>query len=228
MSELKLYGYRGERMEKIEKYLIPLGMVGVIFYFFHTVLGNILWPEYNPITMDISSLTADGAPNAHLLKILGLIYSICMILMAIALVIKAFNRYHSYLKTGYVILLIMQLTSAFGYSLFPLTGDKTDMNFQNIMHIIVTIVVVFTTIASSFFISLGYLKQENMKKLGNITLIFATLITLFGLFNPISMAMQLNILGLSERLVIYNIQVLMFILSYYYTFLEKSSRVESA
>lgn len=212
-------------MKKVEKCLIPLGMIGVIFYFFHTILGNILWPDYNPITMDISSLTADGAPNVQLLRILGLIYSICMISMVIALVIKSFNKYHCLLKAGYVILLIMQLTSAFGYSLFPLTGDKTEMNFQNIMHIIVTVVVVFTTIASSFLISLGYLKQENMKKLGNFALIFAILITLFGMFNPISMAMQLNILGLSERLVIYTIQIFMFVLSYYYTFSEKSSKI---
>jgi hypothetical protein len=214
-------------MMKIEKCLIPLGMIGAIFYFIHTILGNILWADYNPITMDISSLTADGAPNAQLLRILSLIYSICMILMVLALVIKAFNKYHSLLKTGYLILLIMQLSSAFGYSLFPLTGDKTVMNFQNMMHIIVTVVVVFTTIASSFLISLGYLKQENIKRLGKISLFFAILITLFGMFNPISMAMQLNVLGLSERLVIYTIQVFMFILSYYYTFLEKSSYVKN-
>jgi Protein of unknown function (DUF998) len=218
----------GVEMKKIEKYLTSLGMIGVIFYFFHTILGNILWADYNPITMDISSLTADGAPNAQLLRILGLIYSICMILMVIALVIKAFNKYHSLLKVGYVVLLIMQLTSAFGYSLFPLTGDKTQMNFQNMMHIIVTVVVVFTTIGSSFLIALGYLKQENMKRLGKISLVFAILITLFGMFNPISMAMQLNVLGLSERLVIYTIQVFMFILSYYYTFLEKDSRIEAS
>lgn len=210
-------------MDKLKKYLYPLGMVGVIFYFLHTILGNILWEEYNPITTDISSLTAQGAPNAQLLRVMGLIYGICMILMVIALVIKAFNSYRGMLKAGFIILLIMQLTSAIGYGLFPLTGDKTEMNFQNLMHIMVTVIVVFTTIASSFMIALGYLKQENMKKLGRIALVFAILITLFGMFNPISMAMQLNILGLTERLVIYTIQVFMFILSYYYTFLEKDS-----
>lgn len=209
--------------EKI-RYIIPLGMIGVLFYFLHTILGNILWSEYNPITTDISSLTADGAPNAQLLKIFGLIYGICMILMSIALVIKAFIKYHQLLRIGYVVLLIMQLTSAFGYSLFPLSGDKTEMNFQNMMHIIVTVIVVFTTIASTFFIALGYLKQENMKKLGKVTLVFAILITLFGMFNPISMAMQLNVLGLSERLVIYTIQIFMFILSYYYTYLEGETK----
>lgn len=63
-------------MKKIEKLLISLGMVGVIFYLLHTILGNILWTEYNPITTDISSLTANGAPNAPLLKAFGTIYGI--------------------------------------------------------------------------------------------------------------------------------------------------------
>lgn len=208
-------------MEKVLKYLYPLGMVGVVFYVLHTTLGNLLWSEYNPITTDISSLTAQGAPNAGLLRILSFIYSVCMVFMVTALVIKAFNQYRGLLKTGYIILLIMQLTSAIGYSLFPLTGDKTEMNFQNMMHIIVTVVVVFTTIASSFLIAFGYLRQDNKKKMGKVSLVFAILITLFGMFNPISMGLQLNILGLTERLVIYTIQAFIFILSYYYTFLDR-------
>ncbi|NSW90364.1 MAG: DUF998 domain-containing protein [Firmicutes bacterium] len=199
---------------------MPFGMIGVLFYFTHTILGRILWKEYNPITMDISSLTADGAPNAHLLRMLTFIYGICMVLFIVGLIKKSFSEYHSLLKTGYIVLMIMQLTSIFGYSLFPLSGDKTEMNFQNIMHIIVTVIVVFTTIASSFLISFGYLKQEKMKGLGKFTLVMAILITVFGVFNPISMNLKLNILGLTERLVIYTIQVLMFVLSYYYTFKE--------
>lgn len=204
---------------KVNKYIFSLGMIGALFYFLHTILGNILWTEYNPITMDISSLTADGAPNAGLLRILGLIYGVCMIAMVAALLIKALKEYNSMLKVGFAILLIMQLTSAFGYSLFPLMGDKTEMNFQNMMHIIITIIVVFTTISSTFLIAFGYSKQ-GMKNLGKITLAFAILITLFGSLNPITMGLELNVLGLTERLTIYTIQLFMFMLSYYYTFLE--------
>ena len=207
-------------MEKIYKFIMALGMVGILFYFAHTIIGNILWIDYNPITTDISSLTANGAPNANLLKIFTSIYSVCMVLFVAMLIKKAFSEYHSLLKTGFIILMIMQLTSLFGYSLFPLTGDKTVMNFQNMMHIIVTIIVVFTTVLSSFLISLGYLKQEKMKGLGKFTLLMAILITMFGAFNPIFMSLKLDLLGLTERLVIYTIQVLMFVLSYYYTFLE--------
>lgn len=207
-------------MGKTDRFLMPLGMVGVLFYFAHTTIGRILWKDYNPITTDISSLTSDIAPNSSLLRVFTLVYGICMILFVLGMIIKSFKQYHSQLKIGYIIMMIMQLTSTIGYSLFPLSGDKTDMNFQNMMHIIVTVIVVFTTICSSFLISIGYLKQEKIKRLGNFTLVLVILITIFGVFNPISMSLKLNILGLTERLVVYTIQILMFSLSYYYTFRE--------
>lgn len=208
-------------MKKLEKYLLPLGMAGVLLYLAHTILGNVLREGYNPITMDISSLTADGAPHAELLKVLGFIYGVCMILMVVALMFKAFTHYHSMLRIGFCILMIMQLTSLVGYSLFPLTGDKTETNLQNTMHIVVTVVVVLTTVTSSFLISLGYLKQEKKRMLGKFTLVMAILITIFGVMNPIVIHLELNILGLTERLAIYSIQALMFVISFYYTFVEK-------
>lgn len=209
---------------KLEKIFIPLGMLGVITYFVHIILGNILWHEYNPITTDISSLTASGAPNAELLRVFTLIYGVCTIMFVVGLMIKAFRKYHGLVKSGYIVLLTMELTSLFGYSFFPLTGDKTEMNFQNMMHVIVTVVVVFTTIASGFLLSAGYIKQEKMKSLGKFTLVMAVLITLFGATNPIGMGLGLNILGLTERLVIYTLQIMMFVLSYYYTFSKKENK----
>lgn len=208
-------------MKKLEKYTTPLGMIGVIAYLIHTILGQILWNSYNPITTDISSLTAVGAPNRELLLIFTYIYGISMLLFIIGLIVKAFRKYHFSLKTGYIIMFIMQLVSFVGYSLFPITGDKTEMNLQNLMHIIVTVIVVFTTIASSYFLSYGYLKQKN--KLGKFILIMAVVITITGLTNPIGMGLELNILGLTERLVIYSLQFMIFVISAYYTF-NKSER----
>lgn len=205
-------------MKKLEKYTIPLGMIGVIAYISHTILGNILWSEYNPITADISSLTAINSPNRELLLILTYIYGILMILFITGLLIKAFRKYHSSVKIGYIIMIIMQIVSFFGYSFFPLTGDKTVMTFQNIMHIIVTVIVVFTTIASGYFLAFGYLKQEKKRNLGKFILIMAIIITIFGMTNPIGMGLKLNILGLTERLVIYSLQLMLFVISAYYTF----------
>jgi hypothetical protein len=199
------------------KWLMPLGMLGTIFYFAHTILGSVLWQEYNPITTDISSLTADGAPHAGMLRVLTMAYGVCFVLFVLGMLQKAFKDYHKVTKTGYVVLLVMALSSVMGYSLFPLTGDKEVMNFQNLMHIVVTALVVVTTIASLFLIAIGYLKFERLKPLGRIALTAAILITCFGMLNPISMSQEWNVLGLTERLVIYTLQLFVFLLSYVYT-----------
>lgn len=203
---------------KNTKWIMPLGMISAVAYFAHVFVGQALWKEYNPITTDISSLTAVGAPNADLLRPFGIIYGVCFLLFVIGMAIKAFKEYHTITKIGYVIFLAMAITTIVGYNLFPLTGDKTVMNFQNMMHIIVTVVVVFTTIFSFLFIAFGYLKKEKFRPLGIICLLTAVLITVFGVLNPIGMSMKLNILGLTERLAIFTLQAFVFFLSFVYTF----------
>ena len=206
---------------KLEEFFMPLGMIGVVAYMIHIILGNILWHEYNPITTDISSLTADGAPNSSLLRIFTTIYGICMILFTLGMIVKSLRKYHLAMRVGYTILLGMEVISLFGYSAFPLVGDKTVMNLKNIMHIAVTVAVVITTISSAFTLAYGYLSQEKIKNLGKFILIMAIIITLCGMMNPISMSMKLNIMGLTERLVIYSLQILIFVLSFYYTRCDK-------
>lgn len=205
-------------MIKIETITMPLGMVGVVAYFLHTFIGQLLWSEYNPVTTDISSLTALGAPNRNLLMIFTAIYGIATILFVLGMIVKSFRKYHSAACIGWIVFLLMNLVSMFGYSLFPLTGDKTEMTFSNMMHIVVTVIVVFTTISAGFFLAYAYLKQEKNKKLGVFTSIMATIIMITGALNPIGMANNLNILGLTERAVIYSLQLMMFVFSAYYTF----------
>lgn len=206
------------KMENFESLTMPLGMIGVIFYLLHTLLGQLLWPDYNPVTTDISSLTAVGAPNRTLLLIFTTIYGVTTILFVIGMLIKSFRIYHSAVRTGWCVFLAMNLVSILGYALFPLTGDKTQMTFSNMMHIIVTVIVVFTTITAGFVLAVGYLKQEKMKRLGTFTLIMSVVILAAGVLNPIGMVNNLNIMGLTERAVIYSLQLMMFVFSAYYSF----------
>ncbi len=205
----------------IEKYTMPLGMAGVLFYLLHTITGRLLRPEYNPVTDDISSLTAAGAPNRDLLVLLTVLYGIATVLFAAGMIVKSFRIYHGLVRAGWILFLAMNLVSIFGYSLFPLSGDKTQMTFGNMMHIAVTIIVVFSTIAAVFVLAIGYLKQEKMKRLGTFTLFMAFLITITGFLNPIGMANGLNILGLTERAVIYSLHLTVFVCSFYYTFVKE-------
>ena len=203
---------------KYDKKAYPLGMISAVIYYAHVFLGQALWKEYNPVTTDISSLTAKGAPNANLLQVFTLIYGICFTLFAIGMLVKAIREYHLITKIGYAVFLAMAIVSVIGYALFPLTGDKTEMSFQNMMHIVVTVIVVFTTLISLYLIAVGYLKKEKIILLGRVVLLTAVLITVFGGLNPIGMANNWNILGLTERMVIFTLQAFVFYLSFMYTF----------
>lgn len=196
---------------KTKQWMMSLGMIGVVAYVIHTLLGRLLWPAYNPITTDISSLTAIGAPNRDLLLIFTTIYSIASILFVIQMIISSTKT----IRLGWIVSLLMHVVSFVGYSLFPLVGDKTDMNFSNVMHIVVTVFVVMTTISSSFILAIGYIK--NKEKIGYFILVMAIIITMAGALNPICMANKWNVLGLVERLVIYSLQLMMFVVSSYFT-----------
>lgn len=199
------------------KVLQAFGMVSVVFYFINVFLGQALWKEYNPITTDISSLTAIGSPNSELIGIFTLIYGICAVIFAIGIVPESFNRKYSHItKLGFIFLLAMTIISLIGYALFPLSPDKTALSFQNIMHIIITGITVLLTILFLFFIGIGFIKKEKFIKLGKISIIAAILIIIFGVLNPISVALGLNILGLTERLVIFTLEIFIFFLSFIY------------
>ena len=200
-----------------EKFLMPFGMIATVFYLSHVFLGQILWKEYNPITTDISTLTAVGSPNADLLTIFTLIYGLCLIIFSIGMVIKFFKGNNNLIKIGFSFLLIMSIVSLIGFSLFPLSADRTAMNFQNMMHIIFVGITVILTIIYQFLIAFGYLKSK-FKLLGNISLVVAILIVFFGFLSPLSLSLGLNIIGLTQRLVIFTIVIYIFFLSMIYTF----------
>lgn len=205
-------------MNKVIKWLLPLGMFSSAIYIFHVLLGQALWPEYNPITTDISSLTADNAPNATLLRIIGSFYSVSFLVFTLVMVYFAFKNYSRLTRVGFILFAVMAITVVIGYGLFPLDGNKTVMSFQNTMHIVVTVLVVFSSIASMFCLAFGYLKRERLKLLGRITLATAIIFTVFGIMNPISMGAKLDILGLTERLVIFTLMAFTFFISLIYTF----------
>ncbi|QRN84368.1 DUF998 domain-containing protein [Chloroflexota bacterium] len=194
------------------------GLLAIFFYATHTVLGNILWNEYNPITTDISALTAVGAPNAGLLNVFTAIYGFCSIFFVAGMLIRAFRKYNKLIKSGYLVLMFMEVVSLVGYKLFPLTSDKTVMTFQNKMHIVVTVIVVISTIVFSFLVATGYKKEETTKKFGKYLFVMAVLVTIFGLFNPIAMGMGLDVMGFTERLVVYTIQFLLFSIAIFESF----------
>lgn len=204
-------------MEKIKKSLWQIlsisGFIGIIIYFAHVILGGILWDSYNPITQTISELTSGDAPNKEILSIFTAVYGVLLVIFSFSMyfIFKKF-KVHKVAIIGSVLLIIMETSSFIGYNLFPLTS-VTEMNFQNAMHIVVTIVVVVCSIAAIFFVGIGLIKTDSYKRIGIFVLICAIIFTASGSLTPISMANNLRIAGLTERINIFTLQICLSVLS---------------
>ena len=189
------------------------GALSAVVYAAHVVLGGLLWQGYSHMTQTISELTADGAPNAALLRVFTTAYGVLAILFA-AWLIFALHRVGAKRAAivGAVLLLIVEFASLVGYSLFPLRGG-TEMDSENVGHLVVTGIVVLGTIGSVLLTGLGLTKTEGLKALGVFSLVCVGIIVVSGGMTPAAMANNLPVSGLLERVNIFTLQTWVFVLS---------------
>lgn len=201
--------------KKIWILLLIMGPVSVFFYLLHVVLGGILWKDYSHITQAVSDLTADGAPDQKLLSIFTTIYGILAIVFSITLFLCWKKKVVTIVRIGLISFIVMEVCSLVGYSMFPLSDGGIEMNFQNIMHIVVTAVVVIATILAMYLTGIGLLHKAEFQKLGTITLCCAVIITLSGFGTGFIAGTGLPIMGLVERINIFTLQFWVVVLSVY-------------
>src|SRR5215217_5255982 len=72
----------------MKKILMLCGVAATIIYVGTVILGGLLRPGYSHISIAISELVADGAPNRTLLSLLFLFYNLLLSLFGIGLFLK--------------------------------------------------------------------------------------------------------------------------------------------
>ncbi|PCI85854.1 MAG: hypothetical protein COB24_11760 [Hyphomicrobiales bacterium] len=204
-------------MNKETFYEIALlsGMISAITYLLHVVVGGVLWGGYSHMEQSISDLTSIGAPNKTLLSVMTNMYGILALIFAVVLYRLIKQHDSKLLRIGLLLLVVMEAVSFVGYMLFPLESSGIEQfSFQNVMHIIVTIIVVVTTISFTFLLGIGFLRIQRMKKLGLYILISGIIITISGVSTGFVIANELPIIGLVERVNIFALQGVIFALSF--------------
>ena len=204
-------------MNKETFYEIALlsGMISAIVYLLHVVVGGVLWDGYSHMEQSISDLTSVGAPNKTLLSLMTNMYGILALVFAIVLYRLLKQHDSRLLRIGLLLLVVMEAVSFVGYMLFPLESSGIEQfSFQNVMHIIVTIIVVVTTISFTFLLGIGFLRIPRMKNLGLYILVSGIIITISGVSTGFVIANELPIIGLIERVNIFALQGVIFALSF--------------
>lgn len=179
------------------------GILSIIFYLLHDVVGAMNYPGYQWTRQAVSDLTATDAPSFVIARALSGIHGIFTCVCCAFLCVMAMNARKS-LRIGVYLLTAMHGISAVGYSLFPLSSSGYDGSFQSFMHVyIVTALVVLLSIISLIVIAVGSFRD--VKKALGILASVTFICMFFGAAG--SMNLPKEIFGIVERFSTYSIVV---------------------
>jgi len=176
------------------------GLLSVVFYIMHDVVGALYYPGYDRMTQAVSDLTAVDAPSRIVAggytSVYGIFTGICCAFLCILA-----GRSNKVFRLGIYLFTAMNAVSAIGYSLFPLTGSGYDGSFQSFVHVyVVTVLVVLLSIVSLIVIAIGCFKEDR-KVLGCLALL-ALACMFFGAAG--SGALPKSVFGIVERFSTYS------------------------
>ncbi len=144
-------------------YLGLLGVVSFLSYTVAVIFSPFAYPEYNWLAQAVSDLSAANAPSLGLWNQLSSLYNVCEVLCVVVVCIAMQNKKSKLLKIGVYLFAIMEFISAVGYRMFPLSTSGYAGTFQDIMHMIVTILVVLLSIVSLILVIIGGFRQQEYK-----------------------------------------------------------------
>ena len=160
--------------KKLINWVGLLGIISLISYVMAVIISPMAYPGYNWMEQAVSDLSADNAPSKALWDQLSALYGSCGIVsVTCASVFVADNRVSSRLfRTGIYLFAIMTWVSEVGYRMFPLVDvGKEIASFQEVMHIVVTALVVLLSITSLLVLIIAGFRQSEVRTLGRLAAI---------------------------------------------------------
>ena len=178
--------------------LSKLGICGIISLLSYTamvVFSPLAYPGYDWLSMAVSDLSAVGAPSSELAGQLNALYGPCGLVSIMAVCVASQNLKTKILRLGIYFFAAMEWISDVGYKLFPWVADADSSHPQNVMHLIVTALVVIFSLTALILSIIGA-KKEGMKSL----FIWACVCLAAMLLGPIGTGiMPKAVFGLFER-----------------------------
>ena len=200
--------------KKLINWLCLSGILSIIFYLLHDIVGAMNYPNYNWMSQAVSDLTATDSPSFIIASGFVTVYKILSCLCSAILCILVKKEKKKTLRIGIYLFSIMNFISAIGYALFPLSSSGFDGSIQSIIHVyILTALVVLLSIISLIIIAVGSLKGENKHKLLGIFAIISLILMFLGAVG--SQNVSKEVFGIVERFSTYSAVVFTGILGIY-------------
>lgn len=204
---------RGSYMKKkLINWLCLSGILSIVFYVLHDVVGAMNYPGYNWMSQAVSNLTASDAASFVVASGFVTVYKILNCLCCALLCILVKDETKKTFRLGVYIFSIMNFISAIGYALFPLSSSGFDGSIQSIIHVyVLTAAVVLLSIISLILIAIGSFKSKK-KILGTLAIVSLVLMFVGAV---VSQNVPKEIFGIIERFSTYSAVVYTGILGIY-------------
>lgn len=176
------------------KYLGICGIISLLSYTAMVLFSPLAYPGYDWLSMAVSDLSADGAPSQALAELLNVLFGPCGIVSIMAVCVAVRGFLSQSFKLGIYFFAAMEWVTVVGYKMFPLVQGEDMSSFQNIMHIVVTVLVVLFSIVSLILIAVGGRKSVPSLSVWAIVCFAAMMLGAIG-----TGAMPKAVFGLFER-----------------------------
>lgn len=189
------------------------GMSAAIIYIGTVILGGLLRPGYSHISMAISELVADGAPNRPLLSSLFLLYNALLTVFGIGLFLKV-NSQPGRKISGYVgsiALILVGMAGILMELVFAQEPGGTATTFAGTMHFVMAGVASLGTMIAVLGIGLWFRNIPEMKHYVVYSIISVAIIFVSGGLTGAAMANHSSLFGLIERITILTFTLWIFI-----------------
>ena len=146
-----------------------LGLLGIVSFLSYTaavVFAPLAYPGYNRLAQAVSDLSAANAPSLALWNQLSALYNVCEVVCATVVCIGIQGQKTKLLRSGIYLFAIMEWISAVGYRMFPLSDSGYAGAFQDVMHMVVTALVVLLSIISLTLIIVAGVKNKDCRSYG--------------------------------------------------------------
>ena len=143
-----------------------LGIVSFLSYAAAVIFAPLAYPGYNWMAQAVSDLSAANAPSLALWNQLSAWYNVCEVVCATVVCIGIQGQKTRLLRAGIYLFAGMEWISAVGYRMFPLSDSGYAGAFQDVMHMVLTALVVLLSIASLTVILIAGAKSSACRSYG--------------------------------------------------------------
>jgi len=189
------------------------GLISVATFLLADIVGGIITPNYDYVKNAVSELFQSGAEQRLPLSLILFFHAFMSILFAIGIIKEHPYKNYKFINIGGILLFFVGLSNVLSSSIFPQDPIGAEMTFPGQIHLILVGITVLLTFILVPIIGQGFYKYNNWSGFRIFTFICYPIIIIAGFLSPYAIANNIEIIGLTERIVSYTFYIWILVLA---------------